>query len=99
MTASVHRFIKVVVTFERRPDGGLRAYSDDVPGLMLAGPNPEAVFNDVIPALEELFHHNQNMDVKFGPVTRVRAQLQEDGLLPKSDREDREYAAQVSDAA
>ena len=25
------RYLKVTVTFERRPDGGLRIYSDDVP--------------------------------------------------------------------
>ena len=41
-----------MVTFERREDGGLRAYSDDVPGFVLSHKDPEAVFRDVTPALE-----------------------------------------------
>jgi hypothetical protein len=43
---------KIVVIFERRHDGGLRAYSDDVPGFLLSHKNHDAVLDDVIPALE-----------------------------------------------
>jgi hypothetical protein len=43
---------KVVVVYEHRPDGGLRAYSDDVPGFVLSNANAAAVRDDVIPALE-----------------------------------------------
>ncbi len=46
------RFAKIVVKFERRPDGGLRAFSDDVPGFVLSNPNPEIVLAEIIPTLE-----------------------------------------------
>jgi hypothetical protein len=45
---------KVVVTFERRDDGGLRAYSEDVPGFVLSHRDPSAVIRDVAPALERI---------------------------------------------
>lgn len=40
--------------FEFREDGGLRVYSDDLPGLILSGEDPRAVLADVGPALEVL---------------------------------------------
>jgi len=43
---------KIVVTFEGREDGGLKAYSDDVPGFVLSHFAPDAVLKDVKPALE-----------------------------------------------
>ena len=45
---------KIVVTFEGREDGGLKAYSDDVPGFVLSHFVPDAVLKDVKPALEEI---------------------------------------------
>jgi hypothetical protein len=42
----------IVVTFEGREDGGLTAYSDDVPGFVLSDFAPDAVVKDVRPALE-----------------------------------------------
>jgi hypothetical protein len=45
------RRTKIVLTFERRDDGGLRAYSDDVPGFVLSHKDPELVIRDVAPAL------------------------------------------------
>lgn len=32
---------------EFREDGGLRVYSDDLPGLVLSGENPRAVLADI----------------------------------------------------
>ena len=49
--------VKVVVTFERREDGGLRVYSDDVPGFVLSHSDPMAVLGDVKPALERILSH------------------------------------------
>ena len=43
---------KIVVTFEGREDGGLRADSDDVPGFVLSHSDPDAVLRNVKPALE-----------------------------------------------
>ena len=51
------RFIKIVVTLEAREDGGLYAYSDDVPGFVLSHSNPDAVLADVKPALEGILSH------------------------------------------
>jgi hypothetical protein len=48
---------KVVVTFEHRGDGGLRAYSDDVPGFVLSHADSVAVLDDVKPALEGILSH------------------------------------------
>ena len=91
-------YLKVIVTFERRADGGLRAFSADVPGFHLSGPDPEAVFNDVVPALETLFECNRSMRVRFGPVTaNARAELEANGILPpQSERETREYVAPLA---
>jgi hypothetical protein len=43
---------KITVTFERRDDGGLRAYSNDVPGFVLSHSDPAKVLADIKPALE-----------------------------------------------
>lgn len=46
------KFAKIVVKFERRDDGGLRAFSDDVPGFVLSNPDPHIVLDDIVPTLE-----------------------------------------------
>ena len=48
------RFAKVVVSFERRDDGGLRAYSNDVPGFVLSHSDPAAVMRDIPPVLSRI---------------------------------------------
>lgn len=96
MAHKENRYVKVAVTFERRPDGGLRVYSDDVPGLMLSGSNADAVVADVIPALETLFAYNRKMSVKFGPVSDIRSFLEDNGWLLKKDVETREYVAPLA---
>jgi len=52
--ALLPQFEKLVVVFEDRPDGGLRVYSDDVPGFVLSHANAQAALADVVPALEGL---------------------------------------------
>jgi hypothetical protein len=52
--ALLPQFERVVVVFEDRPDGGLRVYSDDVPGFVLSHSNAQAALADVVPALEGL---------------------------------------------
>lgn len=42
---------EVRIIIQRRIDGGLRVYSDDVPGLVLSGSDPTKVMADVWPAL------------------------------------------------
>jgi hypothetical protein len=53
---AIPRFTKVVVTFEPREGGGLRVYSDDVPGFVLSHKDARAVLADVKPALEVCSH-------------------------------------------
>jgi hypothetical protein len=54
---AMSRFIKIVVTLEPREDGGLYAYSNDVPGFVLSHSNPEAVRADIKPAREGILTH------------------------------------------
>ena len=48
---------KITVTFERRPDGGLRVYSDELPGLTLSHAEHATVLADIKPAIEGLIFH------------------------------------------
>lgn len=43
---------KIAVTFEQRDDGGLRVYSDELPGFILSSSDTEAVLKDVGPVLK-----------------------------------------------
>jgi hypothetical protein len=56
--------VKVVVTFERREDGGLRVYSDDVPGFVLSHSDPMTVLGDVKPALERILSHMHGVPIE-----------------------------------
>jgi hypothetical protein len=49
--------MKVVVTLEDREDGGVRAYSEDIPGFLLSNSDPVAVLKDIEPALEEILSY------------------------------------------
>jgi hypothetical protein len=93
MMAKPASYLKVAVTCQLREDGGLRIWSDDVPGLLLSGPDPDAVLADVIPALAALFKHNRGMDVQFGPLGT--ADMVDAPALPIANHEIREYAAPV----
>ncbi len=79
-------YLTISVTFERREDGGLRVYSDDVPGLVLSGPDPVAVFEDVVPALERLFEHNKGLRAVFEPTVDVETFLEKNGFLPPPEQ-------------
>lgn len=66
------QFSKITVTFERRPDGGLRAYSDDIPGLVLSNIDPEKVFDDVIPAIEFILSEMWGVEVEANILFPIR---------------------------
>ena len=59
--------VKIVVTLEHREDGGLYAYSDDVPGFVLSHSDPEAVLANVKPALEGILSYMFNGPVAVNP--------------------------------
>jgi hypothetical protein len=45
---------KLEVKLEERPDGGLRARCEKVPGFLLSHKNPQKVLEDIEPALETI---------------------------------------------
>lgn len=49
----------VSLTIEKRDDGGLRIWSDDLPGLVLSGADPMEVWRDLGLSLKMLLrlHH------------------------------------------
>lgn len=67
MARPVGRYFKVVVSFERRPDGGLRAWSDDVPGFILSHHDASAVLADVTAALDTILSERFGEDVVTEP--------------------------------
>jgi hypothetical protein len=69
----------VTVTLEDRPGGGLRAYSDDLPGLMLSGPSADSVVAKIIPAIEALFDHQGFRGAKVRPTRPIGEVLQLNG--------------------
>ena len=47
----------VVVTLEDRGDGGLRVSSQDLPGLILSGPEKHRVCDSIAPAIKALLEY------------------------------------------
>lgn len=72
---------KVTVCFEQRPDGGLRAWSDDVPGLILSHTNVDGVLEDVKEALQVILSHTFDADVVVEPLGNIREALESNGLV------------------
>jgi hypothetical protein len=88
---------KFSVTFESREDGGLRAFSEDVPGFSLSHKDKDAVFRDVKPSLEYILSKLFDSRVKVSPLHDIRAALVEHGLVnPIEDYIDikREYVVE-----
>lgn len=46
------------VTIEDREDGGIRVYSDDLPGLLLSGKNRVSVLADIEPAARAILEYS-----------------------------------------
>ena len=85
---------KVVVTLERRPDGGLRAYSDDVPGFVLSHSNVAAVLADIGPALEVILSAMYEAPIRVSPVGEINSEHVLPLLARSTKRQ--EYAAVVA---
>lgn len=45
------------ISVSRREDGGLRIWSNNLPGLVLSGADASAVWRDLGPAIEALLNH------------------------------------------
>jgi len=72
---------KLTVCFEARPDGGLRAYSDDVPGLVLSSPDIEGVLEDVTEVLRVILSERLNADIEVVPLANIREVLEDNGIV------------------
>lgn len=59
--------VKITVTFQAREDGGLRAWSPDVPGLVLSGADPAKVMEDLVPAIEAILEQRLDCEVRAFP--------------------------------
>jgi hypothetical protein len=94
------RFAKIVVTFETREDGGLRAYSSDVPGFVLSHKDPLAVIRDVPPALSRILSAMWGVEVHADLLPHVGEEF--DGATPSAQSAEyyagkaRDYVAHIS---
>jgi hypothetical protein len=89
------RTFKLTVCFEARPDGGLRAYSDDVPGLVLSSMDVDGVLEDVTEALKVILSERLKADVEVQPLPNIREALENNGIVAPKGFEPgpREYVA------
>jgi hypothetical protein len=90
------RFKEVSLIFEKREDGGLRVWSDDVPGFVLSHSDCEAVFADIAPALETIITEILGAPVRVGPAEGLREHLEDRGFIPAYGASvKRNYVAQL----
>ncbi|MGN6772505.1 MAG: hypothetical protein ACTHJQ_22035 [Rhizobiaceae bacterium] len=73
---------KITVCFEERPGGGLRAWSDDVPGLVLSHTDVDAVLSDVTSALKTILSHRFGRRIEVRPLPGIREALENEGIVP-----------------
>ena len=76
-----NRIFKITVCFESRPDGGLRAYSDDVPGLVLSSMDIDGVLEDVTEALSVILSERLGGTVEVEPLPDIREALESSGIV------------------
>ena len=78
------RTFKITVCFEARPDGGLRAYSDDVPGLALSSTDLDGVLADVTEALSYILSQKMQTEIQVRPLEDIRPALENRGIVAPS---------------
>jgi hypothetical protein len=93
LPASNRRFAKIVVTLEHREDGGLRAYSEDVPGFVLSNPDPSVVLSDIAVALETILSSMWGVNVVAGPLVKPNGEDDDACRISEIPIPPREYAA------
>ena len=87
---------KFDVHFEPRPEGGLRAYCDDIPGFVLSNSSAEVVMDGVIPVLEVIISEMFNSPINVRPVLDIRDAIEGTGLRAERQLNQRvvEYVTQ-----
>lgn len=81
-TKMTDKSFKITVCFEQRPDGGLRAWSDDVPGLVLSHTDVDGVLSDVTEALKVILSYRFDANVDVRPLGNIREALENRGIVP-----------------
>jgi hypothetical protein len=96
MEPKTRRFKKIWLTFEKREDGGLRVYSEDVPGFILSHKDCHLAFSDVKEALEKILSEVLSVRVTVGPLESLRDDLEYNGIIPiYTSPQRRQYVVQV----
>jgi hypothetical protein len=62
---------RLTVFLEKREDGGLRVFSDDLPGLILSGREPERIASAIVPVIQRLFEARGYANVSVHPLRPV----------------------------
>ena len=93
LPASNRRIAKIVVTLERREDGGLRAYSEDVPGFVLSNSDPSVVLSDIAVALETILSSMWGVKVVAGPLVKPNGEDDDSCSVSEIPISPKEYAA------
>jgi hypothetical protein len=90
----------VTVTVEDRGDGGLRVYSDDLPGLILSGADRTAVASKIAPAIQALFEHKGFRSVTVRAAQPLRVVLQQTSPRDMDMHvQDEQFVVELSEAA
>lgn len=88
--------LKITVRFDGRSDGGLRAWSDDLPGFVLSHSDAQAVLEDVGPTLETMLAAKYGCDVKVFLLTPPEQfDMTATMPMPAFMIPQREYASQI----
>jgi hypothetical protein len=74
-------FSVVTVTLEDRADGGLRVFSEDLPGLILSGPDKTEVCSAIAPAIKALLEFGGTMVKAVEPSQPIREVIRQ--ALPR----------------
>jgi len=76
-----NRSFKLTVCFEKRSDGGLRAWSEDVPGLVLSHTSVDDLLEDVTSALQVILSHRVRAEIEVKPLEDIREMLENKGII------------------
>lgn len=73
--------MEITVVFERREDGGLRVYSEDVPGFVLSHSDAGLILGDVQHALESILSHMHGKPMRTVLIGDLEDELQHEGIV------------------
>jgi hypothetical protein len=91
---SVRKPLTIEVVLQAREDGGLRAWSPQLPMFILSHPDPMEVLKDVVPALETMLSARESCRMIVTGMIRREPDWVNDISVPPVTR--RTYAAQIA---